>query len=235
VTQNNYLQDICWPNVVLTEAIDGAQWTISALPCHEESAVRVAKMCSLEAPFLNGRCVLNWLTNPELIKEKFHDPDFGFFGVWRNDSVVGVVILKAHQIDLVIELAFCCVNSEYKSTKCSEMIARFSVSLLKNTRAHVLYADCVTHILGAQNALESVGFLPIGVQLGMEIFGGKGGSLSRATTIRYAFYAKEIEASVFQLDQLRLTRRSLILLEAVRSAIRNVDDNVVDFPLKRAS
>ncbi len=234
MTTDNRLQEILWPRIRSIENIDGAQWVISTLSHNRDSACRVAEMCSQEAPFLHGRCVLNWLTDSAMVEKKFEDPDFGFFGVWCNDELVGVVIFKAHQVDLVLELAFCCVDKSYKNIKCSEMISLFAVSLLKNTRAHVVYADCVTHFLGAQNAVESAGFRPIGVQLAMEVFGGKDGSLSRATTVRYAFYADEVKCNLPQPNELRLTHRSFKLFEAVKSALEHDDDNVVHIPFNKA-
>lgn len=233
--QKQEIHDIFWPNITVEETFDGANWKISEVLSNRESAADIAKISSEEAPFLRGRCALNWLLSAPLVEEQFNDRNFSFWGVWRNTEFVGVFILKAHQIDLVIELAFCAVDSKYKCINCSEMIARFTVDVLNSTKAQVLYADCVTHILGAQSAVESAGFRPIGVQLGMEVFAGKNGCLSRATTIRYAVYSENVKCRVLSLDELRLTKRSAVLVEAVKSGFENCEDNTSNYHLKKVS
>ena len=236
--KSSELGRVVWPDYELVSDQCGAVWRISQISPDRETAAEIASLCSREAAFLKGRCALSWLVDEVKILEKTHDRDLSLFGFWSDDELVGVILLKAHQLDLVIEYAFVCLRSDFKTHEATCCTVRFALEVMRRSGAHLLYADCVTHIIGAQNAVEACGLRPIGVQLGFEIFGGKGDECSRATTIRYAKFLAEVESRVLDVSRLRLTPQASSLVALVTEAFveKETDDggDVVFFPLKEA-
>ncbi len=198
----------------------------------------VAQVAKSENAFLESS-VLKWLLNPTEIAQKLQDPNFALYGIFVNKRLASFELIRCLPNENILELALCCTNPEFRSQGICDDLTYALTLVADQTSAQLFYSDALCTHSKAQRALETCGFIPVGILPNFETFGSQSNHQPQ-TLVRYVRFPRG-DASLWKksAQNFHLTQKSRRMLFVILSVLeveqRSHDNNIIPFPSQKAS
>jgi RimJ/RimL family protein N-acetyltransferase len=200
--------------------------------CTPQHWQQVTEITKKERDFLQGS-TLNWILSVIDIAHRTENGDVAIYGTFDADRLVGCIVVRALQENLIAEAAFCCVLPEYREKGLAKQLTLGITYAADQTSARLLFADAVTSHSSTQQFLDWTGFFPVGILPDFELFGTcESGVPEPATLVRYVRFCKGNDNKWLErMNNSKLNARAKKLANLVRELLLDGDPsgNVIEF------